>query len=385
MANKNTQASSKKEFNKDILDYIALGTALGGAGIVGVPTDPVSAISTGGLIKAGREVSDWISAGSADAQQTKRSDNRAAKDNAAYTIYDNAGRGYTFDFTTGNSEGVKDKKTAAVLEYLVKNGALPSTAEQVRMPGDGNFKRAVVNARNMLAEMGLSEEYFRNQLLASGQNVYDSNGKDITSTFYNSDGTLKKEYQEAVDKISNASENAEQTAYDRYWNDLYSRNEGTLGAEAYDQMVAAERAAGQNAIDLADAQAQQLGMAQAASVKQITDSLKAERMAKLRAGMSESQIASQDMQTLLANTNALNEQIAAQNLAAMQGQQQVNNAQNTAYVNWLNTMNQTATPASAFAAADAGNPDLLARQYAARTGVTYQKAYETVTGQKKQQ
>ena len=315
--------------------------------------------------------------------RTYRSDNRAAKNNNSYTIQDNKGTQYTFDFTTKASEGVKDKKTAAVLEYIIKNGSIPTQKEMVNMPSQGNFDRAVANAKQLLSQSGYTIDTIRGNLLASGQNIYDGNGKDISSQFYDIDEatgkrTLKAEYQQAQ---AQREAEAEQTAYDNYWNNLYSRNEGTLGAEAYDQLVQAERSAGQNAIDLANAQAQQLGMAQAATVKNITDSVKAERMARLRAGMSESQIASQDMQTMLANTNALNEQIAATNLAAMQGQQQYNNAETTAYQNWLNSMNQAATPASAFAAADAGNADYLARQYAARTGVPYQQAYKMVTGQ----
>ena len=265
------------------------------------------------------------------------------------------GQTYTMSFTSGH--GIK-RNQAAVLEYFKRYGKMPTDKRELDIAGTGNFNAAVAEVKKWLQEQG----------------IYDSYMADFEAT----NGFTKE--LSAEEKAQREAE-AEQTAYDNYWNNLYSRNEGTLGKEAYDQLVQAERNAGRDAIDLANAQAQQAGMAQAATVKSITDSLKAERMARLRAGMSESQIASQDMQTMIANTNALNEQIAATNLAAMQGQQQYNNAETTAYQNWLNSMNQAATPASAFAAADAGNADYLARQYAARTGVSYQQAYKMVTGQ----
>ena len=57
--------------------------------------------------------------------------------------------------------------------------------------------------------------------------------------------------------------------------------------------------------NLADASYQQMALQQAQVVKQITDRVRSERMARLRAGMSESQIANQDMQMLMANVDAL--------------------------------------------------------------------------------
>ena len=176
---------------------------------------------------------------------------------------------------------------------------------------------------------------------------------------------------------------ARNIAYNSYWNNLFDRNrEGSLGQESYQQLLTAEQNAALGNIDLANAQAQQLGLAQAQTVKNITDQLKAERMSMLRAGMSESQIANQDMQQMIANTNALNEQIAASNMAALQGRQQYDNAQQTAYQNWLNAMNQTATNAAAMAAADTGDPNMQTLKRMNKTGESYGVAWNNVTGQK---
>lgn len=175
-------------------------------------------------------------------------------------------------------------------------------------------------------------------------------------------------------------EKSQDIAYNNYWNNIYDKNrEGSLGQETYQQLLTAEQNAALSNIDLANAQAQQLGLAQAQTVKNITDQLKAERMSMLRAGMSESQIANQDMQQMIANTNALNEQIAASNMAVLQGRQQYANAEQTAYQNWLNAMNGVGTNASAMAATDAGNPYQLAKQYGTLTP-QQQSNYKTVVG-----
>lgn len=273
---------------------------------------------------------------------------------------------------TYNAYGQKgnDAKVAYLVNYYLHHGSFGS------IPATTNALNSALDILKNIAndQLGIPDasEYELSQLFSNpGASKYADVFKNARSNqAVNTDNA-----------DTSTNKDAENIAFDSYYNDIYSRNENTLGREIYDAMVQAEENAGRNAIDLANAQAQQAGMAQAATVKSITDSLKAERMARLRAGMSESQIASQDMQTMIANTNALNEQIAASNLAAMQGQQQINDAQTTAYQNWLNNMNQTATAGSAFAAADAGSAMQLAKQYANATGVTLQKAYQIVTGQ----
>ena len=75
----------------------------------------------------------------------------------------------------------------------------------------------------------------------------------------------------------------------------------------YDRLTESYQNQAAVASTLAEAQYQQQAMQQAQVVKQITDQVRAERMARLKAGMSESQIANQDMQMMMTNVNALNQ------------------------------------------------------------------------------
>ena len=212
----------------------------------------------------------------------------------------------------------------------------------------------------------------------------DENGDKIVEpiTDPQTGESLDPDNEEDKAKIEEIKRNeARDISFNSYYNDIYDRNRyGSLGQEAYNEMLAAEQNAAQNNIDLANAQVQQLGMAQAQTVKNITDQLRAERMSMLRAGMSESQIANQDMQQMIANTNALNDQIAASNMAVLQGQQQMNNAQQTAYQNWLNSMNAVGTNASAMAAADTGDSYMQTLKRMNKTGESYKAANDYITG-----
>lgn len=169
-------------------------------------------------------------------------------------------------------------------------------------------------------------------------------------------------------------------ALNKYYNDIYSLEEGTKGREFYDALVQAEQDAALSNMQLADANFQQQAMQQAQAVKNITDQVRAERVARLRAGMSESQIANQDMAMLMSNVNALNQQAADANAARLQAQQQYQNAQNTAFQAWLanaNTMGQTG---AAFGASGAGDIMEQALRYSQATGVPLKKAVDSLSG-----
>ena len=145
------------------------------------------------------------------------------------------------------------------------------------------------------------------------------------------------------------------SAFNDYYNDLYSLKEGTGGANLRDNLGRVYENQAQSALSLADANYQSEAFRQAQTVKQITDQVRAERMSRLRAGMSESQIANQDMQMLMANVNSLNEN------ATMLGQQRLearvgkNTAQDEAYLAYLDQVNARGQNAAAFYAADSGN------------------------------
>lgn len=167
---------------------------------------------------------------------------------------------------------------------------------------------------------------------------------------------------------------AQGAAFDSYYNDLYSLQDGTLGAHMLDQFTKAEQNAAISNMQLAEAQYQQAAMQQAELVKSITDSVKAERMARLRAGMSESQIANQDMQIMLNNMNTLNQQVDLLNQNRLAVQQQYQLAQDTAYQQYINSAMNMATNGAAFSAAGAGSLDYVARQIQAKTGWNYDDA-----------
>jgi len=274
-----------------------------------------------------------------------------------------------------------DAKVAYLVNYYLHNGTFGDIPAYDRTK---NAAREII--RNIV----------NNQLVPSGsKKLNDAQISDLLQNpdrpeyakYFNNnaDTIIDPDTGEELDPNSERAkqlrlDEAQGIAYNNYWNNLFDRNrEGSLGKEAYDQLLLAEQNNAQGAIDLANAQTQQLAMAQAQTVKNITDQVRAERMARLRAGMSESQIASQDMQQMIANTNALNDQIAASNMGVLQGQQQLAGAQQTAYQNWLNSMNQTGTTASAMAATDAGNPYQLAKQYGTLTP-QQQNYWKTVIG-----
>lgn len=176
---------------------------------------------------------------------------------------------------------------------------------------------------------------------------------------------------------------AQEDAFNKYYNDVYSLEEGTTGYDMYQNLADAERRAAVSNMQLADAQLQSAAMQQAATVKNITDQVRAERMARLRAGMSEAQIANQDMQSMMTNINALNQQTNEMNLARLQAQQQYELAQDTAYQQYLTQTSTMGQTAAAMAASDAGDAMSQAKAYARATGVSLPQAYRMVTAQNK--
>lgn len=145
------------------------------------------------------------------------------------------------------------------------------------------------------------------------------------------------------------------SAFNAYYNDLYSLQPGTGGAEMLGRLEQSYANQAQQAGILADVGFQQAAMQQAQTVKQITDQVRSERMARLRAGMSESQIANQDMQMLLTNVNTLNQNAQMLNQGRLEAQMGINTSQDQAYQDFLAQSAQRGQVASAMAASDAGD------------------------------
>lgn len=214
------------------------------------------------------------------------------------------------------------------------------------------------------------------------------NGLDWDSFAEASTEEPSEQSQLEADKRKANKENVEQlgedipkeAAFNAYWNDMLSLEEGTLGKDMYNRLTNAQENVALANMQLADAQYANLAMQQAQTVKNITDQVKSERMARLRAGMSEAQIANQDMQLMMSNINALNQQAAEMNTARLQAQQQYNLAQDTAYQEYLNNIQGIGNIGAAMSASDAGDlyQQMLKNMYA--TGSTSKSAYNTVSG-----
>lgn len=216
-------------------------------------------------------------------------------------------------------------------------------------------------------------------------------GFNAAGTTFNSDGLPIKvsesdkntydTYAPEESDVTSLEANYKENAMDKYWNDIYSLGNGTLGADMLNRLTTAEQNAALSNMQLADAQYQQASMQQAQVVKNITDQVRSERMAKLRAGMSESQIANQDMQVMLNNMNTMNQQMNTMNQNKLAAQQQYGLAQDTAYQQYLQNAQVMAQSGAALSAANAGDPSYQAQLYSQQTGVPYATAYKIVTGQ----
>lgn len=257
---------------------------------------------------------------------------------------------------TGGADGYKvnnlfRRGTADQLNELIgfvsKNGYFPS---------DGEIKKLLGNVPDKVIE----------------------NLKGDLTTYLAKNNVDYQTYDEYV------SSNPQDVAFDQYFDQIYSTEAGTLGGDIYQNLANIERNNAIANMELAEAQAQQLSMQQAEQTKILADQVRAERMAKLRAGMNEAQIANQDMQAMMNNIQARNQQIAATNAAKLQAAQQYNLAQDTAYQQWLQNANTMSQTGAAYSAAQAGDAMAQARAYAAATGVPVSQAYKVVTGQTKQ-
>jgi uncharacterized protein YbcV (DUF1398 family) len=194
--------------------------------------------------------------------------------------------------------------------------------------------------------------------LAAGQvNVVGADGVQTSiNAFLPSSAT-----QAGLDPVTGLSTeegvpNTQASAFNAYYNDVYSLAPGTGGAGMLSRLEQSYMNQAQQQATMADVQFQQAAMQQAQTVKQITDQVRSERFARLRAGMSESQIANQDMQMLMTNVNTLNQNAGMLNDQRLQAQIGMNTAQDQAYADFLAQANQRGQVASAMAASDAGDP-----------------------------
>lgn len=295
---------------------------------------------------------------------------------------------YTFNIKdySRKDKGVTRREMNQVIDYVLKYGTLPTKASSLStFASDKEVKKATDLFSVMLKDMGLNIDDIRRDIVSNGGTlqVDNSDNQSIIDSWYANNTTVNDDGTRTLNPVN--TEDSQSSAFNNYYNDLLKKDiNGSLGQEAYNNLYQTELNSANNALDLANAQQQQLGMAQANTVKNIVDSLRNERMSKLRSGMSESQIASENMQMMMQNTNALNQQLAQTDMARLQAQQQANDAQTNAYNQWLQTMGGLLSSASGMAASDAGDIDMVARKIQANNpSMSYQQALQMAQGQQK--
>lgn len=304
---------------------------------------------------------------------------------------------YVFDPAEGKSKNIKvPEYTGYTLRGHHMNTLLDD--EVVELINATNRKGSPLTREEVLAISGdknATDNKYAYYLTILDDNAskfgFDANGKEyiapghVSKEEYNQMAEEeKKEYDQFIKQETEQEEaDAREAAYNSYWNELYSLQDGTLGSQMLGNFTTAEQNAAMSNMQLAEAQYQQAAMDQAAVVKSITDQVKAERMAKLRAGMNEAQIANQDMQLMINNMNTLNTQMNTMNQNRLAAQQQYNLAQDTAYQQYLETAAGLGQVGAAYAASDAGDVYMQTLKRMRQTGETdFAKAQAYVQGLK---
>lgn len=221
-------------------------------------------------------------------------------------------------------------------------------------------------------QLGISDGAYKNVVRDVEKFAYDQ-GIDFAT--YKPEGAV-----DLTDPIT-GSENPRDVALNTYYKDLYNPDiQGTGGYDLNKNLEGVFQRESDLAASMADVQFKDSVMNQAAVVKQITDQVRGERMARLKAGMSEAQIANQDMQMMMANVNTLNQNnamLAGNRAMARAGQM---TAKDQAYMAYLDQANARGQNAAAFSAADAGNLDFMTKQRMQATDEDYKTAADYTSG-----
>lgn len=279
-----------------------------------------------------------------------------------YTFKDGTGKTYELKFSDTGGDGYytnnnpfdtyNRKQLAMLVQYYLSNGQIPDRI---------TFNNATGSA---VSEKGW--EYLI---------------KDL-GTFAVKNNLNMDEYSASVTE-QNKTQEEEGPTLDRYFDEWYNtENPDTTGAKVLQNLEGVYENQAANEGMLADAVFQQQALQQAQVVKNITDQVRNERMARLRAGLSEAQIANQDMQMMMANVNALNEQAGTLGQQRLQAQVNKNTAKDQAYLAYLEQAQIGSQTGAAYSAANASDPYIRAIDYMKKNpGITYEDAYKVVSGQ----
>lgn len=138
-----------------------------------------------------------------------------------------------------------------------------------------------------------------------------------------------------TDPVGNNPIDQAREDFNKYYNDLYSREQGTLGKDILDNNTSLYEKEAANAAVIAQTSMQAQAMQQAQAVKQVTDSLRAERSAQLRAGMSEAQLADREIQMLMGSVNQINQQAQLSSQEATTAKLAQNTAREQAFNDYI--------------------------------------------------
>ena len=180
-------------------------------------------------------------------------------------------------------------------------------------------------------------------------------------------------------------EQLKEQAYNQYYKDLYSQKEGTLGKQVLDNNISLYEKEANNAEVLANTGLQAQAMTQAQAVKQATDAVRSERMAQLRAGMSESQLADRELQMLMGSVNQMSQQAQIASQEATAAQLASNTARENAFNDYITQTTALGQNAAANYASEVGDSYALAakiKRDADATGqaITWEEALRRATG-----
>lgn len=190
---------------------------------------------------------------------------------------------------------------------------------------------------------------------------------------------------EEIEGTGDPREEAYRSYFNRYYDDVMTTNEGTLGKQILDNNISLYEKEAENAGILADTGLQAQAMAQAQGVKQITDAVRSERMSQLRAGMSESQLADRELQMLMGSVNQMSQQAQISSQEATAAQLAASTARENAFNDYIAQATQLGQNAAANYASEVGDAYALAAKYmreAAANGqnITWDQAYQKATG-----
>lgn len=179
------------------------------------------------------------------------------------------------------------------------------------------------------------------------------------------------------------------SAYNQYYNDLFSQEEGTTGRRILDNNVSLYQKEAQNAQVLANTGLQAQAMTQAQAVKQATDAVRSERMAQLRAGMSESQLADRELQMLMGSVNQMSQQAQIASQEATAAQLASNTARENAFNDYITQATALGQNAAANYASEVGDAYALAAKIkrdadASGQAITWEEAQRRATGAPKE-